>query len=66
MSFQLGLTLGLVAGFYLGAKAGPERLEMITSSFGKVLSSDITKTLLEQSKGLVNYGMGLASKKGQA
>lgn len=64
MSFQLGLTLGLAAGFYLGAKAGQERLEMMTHTFNQVLSSDVTKALIERSKGLVDYGMGLASKKG--
>jgi len=40
MKFRLGLTLGLIIGFVLGARAGRERYEQIIAATSKLRSNE--------------------------
>ena len=40
MRFKLGLTIGLMIGFLLGARAGRERYEQIIAAVSKVRSNE--------------------------
>ena len=40
MKFRLGLIIGLVTGFLLGARAGRERYDQLVAAFNKVRSNE--------------------------
>jgi hypothetical protein len=40
MKFRLGLIIGLVAGFLLGARAGRERYDQLVAAFNKIRSHE--------------------------
>ena len=57
MRFRLGIAVGLVAGYYLGARAGRERYEDINRMLRKVKRSEAFDTATDKAKAVVDLGV---------
>lgn len=50
MRFRLGLIIGFVAGYILGARAGRERYEQISETFRRIMERDTVRRATGQTK----------------
>ena len=57
MRFRLGLTVGLGAGYYLGAKAGRERYEQMNQMLRKVRRTDAYQTASDKAQAAMDLGV---------
>ncbi len=57
MRFRLGLGIGFGLGYYLGARAGPERYEQINDMIRRVKRSDTFETATDKAKDVVDLGV---------
>ena len=63
MRFRLGMILGFVAGYVLGAKAGKDRYEQIVKAFKKLMGTEPVQRAAERSKEFLGNGMTTASER---
>jgi hypothetical protein len=61
MRFRIGLVLGLVAGYVLGARAGRERYEQIKRWATEARKHPAVEQLADQGMGLVDAGRYVAA-----
>jgi hypothetical protein len=54
MRFRLGLLVGLVVGYYLGAQAGRERYEQMNRLFAKARGSEPAERATEAAKAAID------------
>ena len=57
MTFKTGVIVGLVLGYYYGAKAGRERYEQIERVLQPIRESDIYLQLTDKARGAVGYSI---------
>jgi len=57
MRFRLGLMIGFLIGYYLGAKAGRERYEQLNQWLERAKGSDAYGTASEKAKAVLDLGV---------
>ena len=63
MRFRIGMILGFVAGYVLGAKAGQDRYEQIVRAVKGLMGTETAQRAADLSKEFLGNGMSAASQR---